>query len=408
MAMTWRNRATAIAVAATLVGGCAPSTHPGSRSAGPASPATAAAAARGVEAARSTIPWAQVGPGWLLATWSPAPGRGSGDPPPGQPTAASVPTTLFLVNPAGGRYPIVSFPPADEGPGVTLDDWSGDGGHALLHSVTPGGSGNLTITSVDLHTGRQSAFTLANGGVAVVPHFSRPQGKAIVLAKEHDTEPAALRRVDLTGRPELSYPVGPDFQGSFLSTPDGTELVLGMGDGLALMGNDGTAGTTLSIPGGRDCVPTRWWNTTSTVVLARCLDNYLSRLWLVPIGGGPPTALTAPLTGKDQDLGDRNAWQLPSGTYVQDDGACGSAYLAKLSGVGGTTAPVTVPEVAPRSSVHVIGASDGKLHLQATASCGTGTSLLDYDPAANTSTVLLGPPLNGGGVIAAVPYPGQR
>jgi TolB protein len=33
--------------------------------------------------------------------------------------------------------------------------------------------------------------------------------------------------------------------------------------------------------------------------------------------------------------------------------------------------------------------------------------LFDYDPAANTSTVLLGPPLNGGGVIAALPYPGR-
>jgi TolB protein len=33
---------------------------------------------------------------------------------------------------------------------------------------------------------------------------------------------------------------------------------------------------------------------------------------------------------------------------------------------------------------------------------------LDYDPAAGTSTVLLGPSVNGGGVIAALPYPGQE
>lgn len=32
-------------------------------------------------------------------------------------------------------------------------------------------------------------------------------------------------------------------------------------------------------------------------------------------------------------------------------------------------------------------------------------SLFDYNPAAGVSTALLGAPLNGGGVIAALPYP---
>jgi TolB protein len=37
--------------------------------------------------------------------------------------------------------------------------------------------------------------------------------------------------------------------------------------------------------------------------------------------------------------------------------------------------------------------------------CGGTTSLVRYDPAANTSTVLLGPPINGGGVSHAMLYP---
>ena len=37
-----------------------------------------------------------------------------------------------------------------------------------------------------------------------------------------------------------------------------------------------------------------------------------------------------------------------------------------------------------------------------------GESLLDYNPAASTSTVLLGPTVNGGGVIGAVPYSGRE
>lgn len=338
----------------------------------------------------------------MLATWSPAPGRGSGEPPPGQPTVGSVPTSLFLVNPNGGRYPIATFAPSGDGPTMMLGDWSGDGSHALLYMNTAAG---LTVTTVDLHSGRQTSFTV--DGSNLIPHYSRPRGKAIVLAKWRDTEPASLRRVDLAGKPELTYPVGPEFQGSFLSTPDGTKLVLGSAAGLALMGNDGAAGKVLPVPGGHDCAPARWWDAGSTVVLARCLDHYLPRLWLVPIDGHPVTALTAPLTGHDQDLGDVNAWQLPAGIFVQDEGACGSEYLGKLSRVGGTTTPVSVPEVAPHSSVHVIGVSGSHLRLQATVSCGSGESLLDYDPGADASVVLLGPPLNGGGVIAAVPYPGQ-
>jgi TolB protein len=34
--------------------------------------------------------------------------------------------------------------------------------------------------------------------------------------------------------------------------------------------------------------------------------------------------------------------------------------------------------------------------------------MLTYDPAANTSTVLLGPPINGGGVTDARLYRGQE
>ncbi len=47
----------------------------------------------------------------------------------------------------------------------------------------------------------------------------------------------------------------------------------------------------------------------------------------------------------------------------------------------------------------------GHLQLQATLSCGSGESLVDYDPAADTTTVLLGGDVNGGGVVDVVSYP---
>ena len=153
----------------------------------------------------------------------------------------------------------------------------------------------------------------------------------------------------------------------------------------------------------------RWWDGgPGTTVLATCTSSdssYTSSLWRVPIDGGTPTALTAPNNGENngKDLGDVNAWQLPAGTFVQALGGCGVIFLAKLND-DGTTTPVTVPNVDEHKSVEVIGVDGAALDLQAQAACGGGQSLLRYDPATNTSTVLLGPPVNGGGVIDAVPY----
>jgi hypothetical protein len=359
-------------------------------------------AAHGVEAPLGTVPWPQVGPGWMLAMWSPAPGLHPGEsPPPGSPTYQTATTTLYMVDPAGGRYPITTFPPPGDGPSPTLVDWSGDGTRALFATSE---KGNTLLTQVDLRNSTKTTFTVE--GTNETPRYTRPNGKALLLDTQKGQGPDSLERVDLAGNHQLTYPVGPDFHG-YLSTSDGTQLVLGTASGLTLMGNDGVAGKALPIAGQTDCAPIRWWDANSTIALTRCGSSSGSQLWLVPIGGGTPTALTAPNDGhKGPDYGDLSAWQLPAGTYLQAEGACGVIYLAKLNG-DGTTSPVTVPDVKSGSIV-VVGANGGDLDLQARAGCGGGQSLIDYNPAAGTSTVLLGPTVNGGGVIHAVAYPGQR
>jgi TolB protein len=81
-------------------------------------------AAHGVEAPLGAIPWSRVGPGWVLAMWSPVPGLGAGEqPPPGTPTYQTATTTLYLVDPAGGRYAVTTFPPPGEGSTPNLVDW---------------------------------------------------------------------------------------------------------------------------------------------------------------------------------------------------------------------------------------------------------------------------------------------
>ncbi len=381
----------------------------------PAAPTSAAAAepaARGVEAPIEDVPWSQVGQGWTLATWSPAVGTAAGvEPPPGTPTLQTASTTLYLVDPAGGRYPVTTFAP---GARAELADWSGDGRHALFEEFDYETNEN-TITDIDLTTGAKQSFGV-DGHVGVAD--SRPTGKAILVSTSRNGDVAAtLRRVDLTGAEQLTYPTDQlgaagVFNGSHLAAPDGTTLVLGGENGMVVMGNDGVIKRQLPMPGPlTDCAPVRWW--TATVILARCREvtfSSASQLWQVPVDGAAPTALTAVNSGQGDDpafgsdLGDADAFALPDGTYLQSVGACGSAFLSRLTPDMHTT-KVNVPGVDDAHSVLVKGVAGDTLVLQATMSCGSGVSLLTYDPAANTSTVLLGPPVNGGGVIEAVPYP---
>jgi hypothetical protein len=409
--MNWRKLAPAVALAATLVGGCSSSTNSdAAHGVSPAPSPTGAAqvAAHGIEAAIATIPWSQVGPGWMLATWSPVPGgRPGAKLPPGSPTRDKATTMLFLVDPAGGRYPITTFSPPGQQASPELVDWSGDAGHALFDAqyATP-----PAAIMVDLHTGRQTTLPVHG-----LPRFTRPNGKALLLSVPPgpDAKPATLDRVDVAGNHQLTYPtdkLGSPFNGNFRSTPDGMRLILGTSAGLALTGNDGTPEPTLPIPGQTNCSPLHWWDENSlATVLATCdAPGFTSRLWLVPIDWSPATALTAVNDGqKGPDLRDASAWQLPAGTFVQAEGACGYQYLAKLN-ADGTTSAVSVPDVESGRSVIVAGVNGSDLDLLATAACGSGQSLVDYNPGTNTSTVLLGPPLNGGGVIKAIPFPGQR
>jgi hypothetical protein len=405
-----RNTTVLAALAAVMMAGCSSSTGStaahdatGSPTSSTSTSAATAPAAHGVEAPIGTVPWSQVGPGWMLATWSPVSGGSPGEPrAPGEPSPGTATTTLYLVDPAGGRYAITTFPPPGDRAGPQLVDWSGDGSQALFYAQY---AEPPSAILVDLHTGAQTMLTVHGS-----PRFTRPDGKALLLGmRGYTAHPGSLVSVDLAGNQHLTYPVGSDF-GGYISTPDGTQLVLGTPSGLALMGNDGAGGTVLPMQGQTDCSPLRWWDgNRSTTVLARCddSDGRGTRLWLVPISGATPTALTAPNNGQNgPDLGDADAWQLPAGTFVQALGACGVVYLAKLN-ADGTTSPVSVPDVQS-DSVVVVGVHGNDLHLQAKAGCGSGEALLAYDTTAGTSTVLLGPPVNGGGVIDAVAYPGQE
>ena len=163
-------------------------------------------AAHGVEAALAAVPWSQVGPGWMLAMWSPAPGLRPGESrPPGSPTYQTAATTLYLVNPAGGRYAITTFPPPGDGSSPSLVDWSGDGTRALF---TTSENGNTVLTQVDLRNGSKTTFTVK--GTSPTPRYTRPDGKAVLLTRPHEmADPSKAFR----DNPQLPCKVELDYEG---------------------------------------------------------------------------------------------------------------------------------------------------------------------------------------------------
>ena len=165
------------------------------------------------------------------------------------------------------------------------------------------------------------------------------------------------------------------------------------------MGNDGSVGKPLPVAGAGSCQP----RGGSTPIDGRPCHLLRGRRRLAAVASPgrriAPTALTARSRTRPTAT-----WAMPTRGASRKPPTCRQAAPAvpdpATLNANGTTTPVSVPNVDKDSSVVVLGANGAHLNLQATVSCGTGQSLLDYDTETNTSTVLLGPPVNGGGVIA--------
>src|SRR5215469_15188091 len=333
--------------------------------AGPASRAASAATvvpalAAGKQGSRQQVPWAQVGPGWILAEWSPG-------------WNGSAAISLFLIDPAGGRYLIDTFPanPTRSAPTI-LEDWSGDGQRALLTSS----GASPAVAVLNLRTLATTQFALTNASPV---GFTAPDGLAVLVnVQVNGVGQVRLERVSLTGQLELSYPTslpqGALYDGSALYSPDGTELAVGTCHvviascaasvgGIELMTNAGQALRFLPVaPSIEGCHPVRWWTTEELLTSCLPTSTSTSQLWLVPTSGATPTALTASPPAP-ADLGDGDAWQLPSGTYVQDAGACGYTYVARIQ-PNGLTAPVEIPGVPSGESTIILGAQGDRLAIR--------------------------------------------
>src|ERR1700759_1712701 len=370
------------ALAVLTAAGCA-STSVASGPASKGGPATGTS----TQVARSGGPLASAGSGWTLAEDSAAT---SFDSQHAQVGAA----TLYLVSPSGTKTVMYHWAAAKD-VAWRLVDWSGDKSRALFVGTQTNMVGQLVLA-----TGNFTSFSLPAGTQAL--GYSRPDGTAILASRQTSSGDQILR-FDLTGKLEKTLASGPQNAATTaIYSPDGTALAVNGAKGIEEVTNSTGATRALPSPAGATCQPVRWWDDTR--ILASCLvtDSPAPRLWLVSTSGAQPTALTQQRTGKGPDLGDINAYQLPSGLYLQALGACGGIFIAKPAS-DGTAASVTVPQ-HPGNDNQNVTANGGELLVRAQTGCAESTSLLCFAPSTNPVQMLIRAPAGIEGVVAAVPY----
>jgi hypothetical protein len=341
--------------------------------------------AAGQTGTAATVPWQKVGPGWALARYSATSDKG-GHSTPG-------PVTLYLTDPSGGRYELHRWTASKNG-GPVLIDWSADKVQALLAVF---GSSTSTIEQLNLRTGKMTTITLRNVRQFASVAYAQLDGSDLLVASASQNQ--ELSEYSMTGTLQRKLPGEPD---SVLLSPGGRQLVEGAKAGLTLLSGAGKTIGTLRVPAD-SCSPVRYW--TSSSILAFCSTTRYTepgRLWIVPTDGRAPRALTsAHLTAPD--LGNGDAWQLPGGIYLQASGACGTLYIARQH-ANGTTSPVNVPGTNGTRNV-IVTAHNGRLLVQAGTGCGSGNSLLWFNPANRHEDWLLRNGQYTAGVTAVVPFP---
>ena len=345
-----------------------------------AQPAGHAQAARAAQPAG--VPWGRVGPGWVLAQYTTAAPEGG----------KTGPVVLYLISPGGARYQLARWPDFRFAPQLLA--WSPDGKRALFQVF----SGQGGVAQLTLATGRMTSFVMP--GAANPIGYTTPNGLNIVAGRPSGNG-TILARYSLSGR--LVQSLGYSADGQMLYTPSGTEFVTGASRGLKLVSNHGSLIRNLPVAraGASTCNPVRWWN--GGTVLASCTPpgSAAPQLWLVPVGGAHPKALTPPRNPSSGDLGDLDAWQLSSGLYLQAAGPCGVLQIFRQAR-GGSIKLVTVPHT--NGDNQVLTARGSRLLVQAPAECTGGVSLLWYDPGKRAEQWLIRAPGNVTGVASALPF----
>jgi hypothetical protein len=347
----------------------------------------------GQVAGRSAVPWRKVGPGWALAEYSASQGGLGVKPKAG-------PSTLYLVDPQGGRYKLFTWSAKSPLTASNLMGWSGDVSRAMFVAQSANPGDRERVEQLVLRTGRVTRFTLPARVNAV--GYTRPDGLNIVASREAASGKAVtVQRYSLTGKLQKDLAnVKTDTGSNVAYNSNGTELAMGTASGLDLISNAGGVIRKLPVPKVTwVCTAVRWWSTRTILASCSAGSDLEPRMWLVPASGAKPTPLT-PVRSGGFDLGDFNAWQLSSGLYVNGYGGCGTLVIGRQP-THGKEQQVNVPGSA---SSLIVDATRSRLMVERINGCMPGISLVWFNPATRKMTVAI--PVKGHqqGIIAAIPY----
>ncbi|MEO5663781.1 MAG: hypothetical protein ABIR39_10900 [Nocardioides sp.] len=332
-------------------------------------PAQAGAAAE----RRATVPWDEVGDGWVLTTII----RGAG----GESPARA--RSLELVSPAGVRYSLYATRKLPQKKHVdpsnfTLIGWDPDTRVALLKRYVS--VYRSQAIRVDLRSGasqtlalpkRESATGLRPDGAGVLSQTIG--GKILSIAWDG-------ARTTL-GTAATSW--GP------ITTPDGTAAVLPDVDHLTVLPLDGSAAREITTPG--ECRPLRWYDDTQ--LLASCHLRKGSQLVTVGLDGTITPRANLRATGRRDFHGpswdDSDVRVVGGRAYYEGNGPCGGSFITKENAAGNAKV-VRVP--GSTSGISLVDARDDRLVIAHTASCDAGPPravLSLFDPVSKVEDVLL-------------------
>jgi TolB protein len=102
------------------------------------------------------------------------------------------------------------------------------------------------------------------------------------------------------------------------------------------------------------------------------------------------------------DLGDLDAWPLPSGLYLQAASACGTLQIFRQAASGSIT-KITPPHTTGNNNV-IVTTSGSRMLVHAETSCPGSESLLWFDPHTQAEQWLFKTPASQSGVVAVVPF----
>jgi hypothetical protein len=335
----------------------------------------------GQTGSRSQVPWSVVGSGWRLLQ------RES--------NTGSFDRSLYLYDPAGGRYLITDQLPDD----ANLLTWAPDGQRAMVRTLNDG-----KLRQFDLRTGRVvSTAVLPTAGFLT---YTTPRGLAMVVINDSNPQRPQLQRYSTGGTLELTYS-DPALltTGTVLYTPEGTQLVGDTSNGPVLLGNDGRLIRQFPTPAGySECYVIKWWTSSSVLETCWVKDRALQALFLQPLAGGRPSVLVD--SAGPLNEGYSNAWQLSNGDVLLEvEAGCGYGGNEILDPRNGSIRPLKLP--AGVTQPGRIANMDGDLATfqQNYTGCGGGDqarfSMIDYNMVTGQTRKLLD------GLAVIVSWPGD-